>query len=64
VQREIWKPHDRNALCCFLYVVNENNIVDGKKPQIMHYMFCHINPINFNPRIEQKRDYMGVIIIK
>ncbi len=31
-QREKWKVHNRNALCWSYYIVNENNIVDGRKP--------------------------------
>jgi hypothetical protein len=33
--------NDKNALCLSFYVVNDNNIVDGRKYQIMHCMFCH-----------------------
>jgi hypothetical protein len=60
VQREVWTSHDKNALCSSLYVVNENNIVDGRRPQIMHYMFHHINPIIFNPRAKQKKGIIWV----
>jgi hypothetical protein len=38
-----------------LYVVNDNNIVDGRKYQIMHCMFCHTNPIIFNPRRKERK---------
>ncbi len=31
-QREKWKVLNRNALCWSYYTVNENNIVDGRKP--------------------------------
>ncbi len=35
LQREKRKGHDRNALYWSFFIVNDNNIVDGSKPQIM-----------------------------
>jgi hypothetical protein len=32
VQRKKWKVHDKNALCSSFYLVNNKNIVDGRKP--------------------------------
>ncbi len=54
-QKEIWRPNDKNALCLSFYVVSDNNIVDGRKYQIMHCMFCHTNPIIFNPRRKERK---------
>jgi hypothetical protein len=55
VQTEIWRPNDKNVLCSSCYVVNDNTIVDGRKYQIMHFMFCHTNPIVFNPRKKERK---------
>jgi hypothetical protein len=54
-QREKWKGHDRNALCWAFYIVNDNNIVDGSKPQIMKCIVCHVNFVPFNPRTKERR---------
>ncbi len=35
--------------------MNDNNIIDGRKYQIMHCMFCHTNPIVFNPRRKERK---------
>jgi hypothetical protein len=31
-KEEKWKIHDKNALCWSFYVVNNKNIIDGRKP--------------------------------
>ncbi len=35
LQTEKWKGHDRNVLCWSFFIVNDKNIVDGNKPQVM-----------------------------
>ncbi len=41
-----------------LVILNDNNIVDGNKPQIMRHMICHVNFVPFNPR---KKERKGII---
>jgi hypothetical protein len=55
LQREKWKGHDRNALCWSIFIVNDNNIVDGSKPQIMKCMIHHVNFVLYNLRTKEQR---------
>ncbi len=50
--RLFWKPYGRNALCWAFYVVSDNTQVDGKVPQMMHYMICHSEYVLFTSRIK------------
>ncbi len=55
MQRENWRGHDRNALCWSFFIINDNNIFNGKKPQIMRCMICHVNFVPYNPRTKERR---------
>jgi len=55
LQREKWKGHDRNAMCWSFFIVNDNNIIDGSKPQIMRCMICHVCFVLCNPRTKERR---------
>ncbi len=57
MQKEKWRGHARNALSWSFYIVNDNNIVDGSKPQIMRCMICHVKFVPFNPRRKERRNY-------
>ncbi len=57
MQKEKWRGHARNALSWSFYIVNDNNIVDGSKPQIMRCMICHVKFVPFNPRTKERRNY-------
>ncbi len=41
--------------CGGFLVLNDNNIVDERKFQIMHYIYCHISLIIFNPRTKERK---------
>jgi hypothetical protein len=56
LQREKWKGHDRNALCGSFFIVNDNNVVDGSKPQIMRCMIYIVNFVLYNPRTKERRE--------
>jgi formate-dependent nitrite reductase cytochrome c552 subunit len=55
LQREKWRGHDRNALCWSFFIVNNNNIVDGSKPQIMRCMNCHVNFVSYSLRTKERK---------
>jgi hypothetical protein len=52
------------------YIVNDNNIVDGSKLQIMRCIVCHANFVPFNQRTKEKRGTItyykenGITILK
>jgi hypothetical protein len=56
LQREKWRGHDRNALCGSFFIVNDNNVVDGSKPQIMRCMIYVVNFVLYNPRTKERRE--------
>jgi hypothetical protein len=56
LQREKWRGHDQNALCESFFIVNDNNIIDGSKPQIMRCMICVVNFVLYNPRTKESRE--------
>jgi hypothetical protein len=62
--------HNRNALCWSFYIVNDNNIIDGSKLQIMRCMICCVNFVLYNPRTKGRRRIItyskrnGIIAIK
>jgi hypothetical protein len=70
LQREKWRGHNRNALCWSFYIVNDNNIIDGSKLQIMRCMICCVNFVLYNPRTKERRRIItyskrnGIIAIK
>jgi hypothetical protein len=70
LQREKWRGHDRNALCWSFFIVNDNNIVNGSKPQIMRCMICHVNFVFYNLRTKERRGIItyfmknGIITLK
>jgi hypothetical protein len=55
LQRENWRGHDRNALCWSFFIINDDNIFNGRKPQIIRCMICHVNFVPYNPRIKERR---------
>jgi hypothetical protein len=55
LQREKWRGHDRNALCWSFFIVNDNNIVDGNKSQIMRCVIYQVNFVSYNPRTKERR---------
>lgn len=53
VQRNKWRPRNKNDLCQSFYYVNDKTKMDGKIPQIMKCYMCYKNPIDFsNSRIQ------------
>jgi hypothetical protein len=53
VKREIWRLDGNNVFCWSFYVVNDNNIIDGKIFHIMCCMFCHTSLVLFSPRTKK-----------
>ncbi len=70
LQREKWRGHDKNALCWSFFIVNDNNIVDENKLQIMRCMICHVNFVPYNLRITKRKGIItyfkknGIIALK
>jgi hypothetical protein len=52
-QRKKWKGHERNALCWAFHIVNDINIIDGSKPQIMRCIIRHANFVPFNAKTKK-----------
>jgi hypothetical protein len=61
VKREIWRLHDNNAFCWSFYVVNENNIIDGKIFYITCCMFCHTSLVHFSPQTKKGKELYYII---
>jgi hypothetical protein len=61
VQKEIWSPHDWNALCWFFNVVNVNNIIDGKNLKSCVAFFCYTSLILFNLWIKERNELYHII---
>jgi hypothetical protein len=56
LEREKWKGHDGNAFCWSFFIINDNNIVDGSKPQIMRCMYDLSSKfVLYNPRTKKRR---------
>jgi hypothetical protein len=55
VQRLLWKPHGRNAICWAFYEVNDNKLVDGKVSQIMQCFLCYKILVPFNPKTKLRK---------
>jgi hypothetical protein len=50
-QRKKWRPHNRNALCWFLYFVNDYSKVNLDVLQLIHCLLCHSQPfVSVNSR--------------
>jgi hypothetical protein len=61
VKKEIWRFNDNNAFCWSFYVVNDNNIIDGKIFHIMCCMFCHISLVLFSPQTKKGKELYYII---
>ncbi len=64
VKKEIWRFNDNNPFCWSFFVVNDNNIIDGKIFHIMCCMFCHIGFVLFSPRTKKGKELYYIILLK